>query len=312
MFVDKVLSLHRSTTVSKIIYADSLYDTEYPVDDSLVTKVVDYAVSHETRHLVLHLSHLYDDSLIKFPEAYGTAINFSLETLYLDGFYIDNRLVSCRFPMLTSLELVACMFMSDEYLFQPVCNFPSLKSLIIDTSSWNIGVHDENKRFRIAGPKLQNLELLYVSLGNMEISAPKLKSFKLLDGGRCLKLSELHVPSLDYACLDIEGNILHDGAEFASLDTDWYVHRDTEFTIEGLVTMLEGCHNVKSLTLGRTIIKVLTENAELLDQEPLFPFKRLEELKLQWNPSNIPYKVVSYFLGGSCITAPSIQILPYQ
>ncbi|CAN1161554.1 F-box/FBD/LRR-repeat protein At5g56420 [Linum perenne] len=235
-FVDKVLSLRCPLKLNKIIYISGYREEEEAeskddfgaIFDPLVTRVVEYAVSHGASHLRLDLSHhLYMIGSCRFSESCALIFECDLKTLSLGAFEINDRFGSFGFRALTELSLVECAFQSNQDLLDPFSKFPCLKNLVLYNSYM---LYDENHtRFRISGLQLHNLEVSNIAVERIEISAPNLKSFKLCNIERSIKFSELDLPSLDCANIDcvVEANI----------------------SVEDWDLLFQGCHNAKSLTL---------------------------------------------------------------
>ncbi|CAN0897324.1 Putative F-box/LRR-repeat protein At5g02700 [Linum grandiflorum] len=286
-FVDKVLLLRHPLNVNRIRYWNGRWD--HPLadpwaDDPLVASVFEYAVSHGTKHLMVYMDYSLSDTY-RFPESYSFVSECDLKTLSLRCFHIDNWFQSFGFRVLTEMRLVACTFRSDQEPLDPFSEFPCLKNLVLDTCDMGMC-----EGFRISGLQLHNVELLVPFFGKMEISAPKLKSFKLEGIRQPLAFTELDLPSLDHA--DIQ-------------DIDYGY---SDITEEEWDFLFRGCRNVKSLTLCNVIIEALCEISDFLEQQPC-PFTRLETLNLRMKPKNIPYKVMSYFFKGSSCASPSINII---
>ncbi|CAN1176068.1 Putative F-box/LRR-repeat protein At3g18150 [Linum perenne] len=298
-FVDKVLSLRYPTNVDEISYYNSEQNGKVLKEADggpLVVRLVEYAVSHETQRLDLNLSAGFRErDSYKFPQSYRSIPSCSLRTLKLAHFVIDDRFKSFGFQLLTTLELKNCRFESNSKLFDPFSGFPCLQSLSIDN-----GDIIRTERLRIAGVQLHSLELECVNLhrSEIEIYAPKLKSFILVHCGNYPPLSSLVFPSLDHADIDYDARAC-----------DEYYESTT--TKENSVLMLQAFRDVKSLALGSNAIEVLCEDFEFLDQQPS-PFTRLEnltfELPMKRNNINIPYKLASYFLKASSCPSPNIKI----
>ncbi|CAN1253946.1 F-box/FBD/LRR-repeat protein At4g00160 [Linum perenne] len=129
-FVDKVLSLRYPTKVDKISY----------VLIWRIQKLLEYAVSQETRHLVLNMSCELDYHAYKFPQSYRSISNCNLNTLQLLNFVIDDRFESFGFQLLTKLELNFSIYDSDQELRDPFSKFPCLKNLRIHSEGTSFAV----------------------------------------------------------------------------------------------------------------------------------------------------------------------------
>ncbi|CAN1300087.1 Putative F-box/LRR-repeat protein At5g02930 [Linum perenne] len=295
MFVDKVLSLRYPTNVDKVSYSHVDYyeesdddEDEYEDKDHYdpLLRVVEYAISHQTRHLKLDLR---DDGSncewYEFPQSCASINNCNLESLCLVRFVIDDRFQSVGLRLLTTLELFDCRFEYDWELLDPFSKFPCLKNLFLHDNTL-----DDGFRLRIAGLELHSLELHHMDFADFEICAPKLKSFRVYKCWMAERFYELAFPSLEYAYIE-----------------DCF-HFHPKPTKENMFLMLQAFHNVTSLTIGIEVVKVLCEDLEFLEQQPS-PFTRLENLNMTaFTKKKIPYKLVSYFLKETSCGSPNIKI----
>ncbi|CAN0879292.1 Putative F-box/LRR-repeat protein At3g28410 [Linum grandiflorum] len=274
-FVDGVLSLHYATNVDTIIYSSPmirLYREENAQDEEQdrVVKVVEFAVSHHTRHLVLHLRSNLEDDCYRFPPSFGSIPDCNLESLDLKFCSVDDRFQSFGFRLLTTLTLGSCIFESERGLIDPFSKFPCLKSLsIFGGCMKNYFYGNGLKKLRIAGVQLRSLKLEHMGFADVEICAPKLESFTLVHVQTPMQFSQLEFSALDHAEIRIYG--------FCGVKK------------ENMVLMLQAFHNVKSLTLGSRVIEILCQDFQFLKQQPS-PFTRLETLNLgsrastRWKP----------------------------
>ncbi|CAN1225549.1 hypothetical protein LINGRAPRIM_LOCUS991 [Linum grandiflorum] len=168
-FVDKLLSLRHSYHVSKVFW-DTDLDSESPdgYEFSLLTRVVQYSVSHGAQHFDLRHSH---DNVPNTPllELFDSASDF-VRTLKVVCFDFDCRPVcSCRFQLLTTLELVLCWFLTDRELVEPFSQFPCLKDLVLHDCPL-ISPDDDglDVRLRVSGLEL---ELTLPSLVHADIES---------------------------------------------------------------------------------------------------------------------------------------------
>ncbi|CAN0921106.1 Putative F-box/FBD/LRR-repeat protein At4g03220 [Linum grandiflorum] len=293
-YVDKVLSLRYPVALTKISYEDRVDALEQ--DNGLFVKIMKYAASHDIQHLDILLFRDSYWSYKNFCDVLDLLSGSNLNTLQAVNVCLDGRFKSLHFPLMTTLELVDCMFIPRDPAerFEPFSNLPCLKTLVLDTC-----ISYCEDVVRISGQQLQTLKLDHVDACKMEISAPNLKSFTLWNAWKEFAFSELTLPSLDHFDIGVI-----DRKEFFKTDKkDW-------------VFLFQGLHNVKSLTLNDRIIEALVDISEFLEEQAS-PFKRLEKLIIQCNnkphkvvnSDNIPYKVVNYFFKGSLATNPSIKVL---
>ncbi|CAN1779139.1 Putative F-box/LRR-repeat protein At3g18150 [Linum perenne] len=281
-YVDKVLSLRYPLNVSTIRYED-FFDED---DGSLLIRVVEYAFSHATQHLMIYMERERGEDDYIFPKLFDSILDSNLKTLDLRGFNIDRRFKSFGFRVLKTLELSSCMLSFHEEILDPFSEFPCLENLVLESCP------QSHERLRISGLKLRNLKILQMDVDKFEIFAPNLISFTLSDFNEGLEFSEIMLPSLEHVHIQVTPD-------------HFYVEHD--ITKENWVFMFQGFRHVKSLTLSRRIIKQLCKISEFLVQQHS-PFTRLEKLNLGWTSTNIPYKVVNYFLKQSSSSNPSINL----
>ncbi|CAN0842171.1 Putative F-box/LRR-repeat protein At3g18150 [Linum grandiflorum] len=287
-YVDKVLSLRYPLSARKIIYEDFLRGKDA---DALLVKVVEYAMSHATQHLTIHLYPGYGKEEFSFPKILDSILDCSLKTLYLRGLFIDRRFESFGFQLLTTLELRWCKVLNED--LDPFSKFPCLENLVLDYCS---KIHSfGHGRLRISGLRLRSLKLVKMHLWKMEISAPNLLSFTLLDFNDGIAFAEITVPSLEHVDVQVTPD-----PRFFDVVSD--------ITKEHWIFMFQGFRNVKSITLSNRIIKALCNISDFLKKQDS-PFTRLEKLNLKWTSSNIPSKVVKYFFKRSSSSKKSINIL---
>ncbi|CAN1253948.1 F-box/FBD/LRR-repeat protein At4g00160 [Linum perenne] len=149
-YIRKVLSRRSPSNLHKLSLTDYQdfkqdpeedgHEDEEEDDDPLVVKLLEYAVSQETRHLVLNMSCELDYHAYKFPQSYRSISNCNLNTLQLLNFVIDDRFESFGFQLLTKLELNFSIYDSDQELRDPFSKFPCLKNLRIHSEGTSFAV----------------------------------------------------------------------------------------------------------------------------------------------------------------------------
>ncbi|CAN1333475.1 FBD-associated F-box protein At1g66310 [Linum perenne] len=166
IFVDKVLSLHYQLKVNKISLED------YPgCDIDLYSKVIKYAISHDTQHLIIGLLDCFD-----FTDLFESTVQSNLKTLELRGVSFNGG-DSC-FHKLTTLKLYSCLcdlFILELNHVDLSVNFPCLVNLEISEDER----HDPRIRIRICAPQLLNLKLSGYDWLDIDVAAPRLEIFSL-------------------------------------------------------------------------------------------------------------------------------------
>ncbi|CAN0841146.1 hypothetical protein LINGRAHAP2_LOCUS3115 [Linum grandiflorum] len=288
-YVDKVLSHRYPHNVTKVSYRDSLPDFT-SIRDSMFRRVIKYAVSHATQHLVMDLTNHVRG--IEFPELFDSRSDCSLKTLELGNFILRNGVKSVGLRVLTTLRLFSCEFSSsDQDVVDPFSNLPSLKNLALDACyREDCEPGDKVKRFRVSGLQLLTLELVDMVLYDFEVCAPKLKSLTVWEGGlqESMEFSFSTLLSLEH--VDVRLCSIKDRKQ--------------------LVCFFQRFPSITSLTLNDHIIKELRRVPKFL-QNQLSPFKRLKNLNITSKDmlNNIPYKVTNYFLNGTSCADPNINFL---
>ncbi|CAN1179369.1 Putative FBD-associated F-box protein At5g22720 [Linum perenne] len=163
-FVDKVLSLRYQFKLDEITLED--FDDQ---SLDLYQKVIQYALSHDARHLVICI-----DSAIDFADLFGSMVYSNLESLVLT--YICFNFGPSCFPKLTTLKLNGCLLVgpidSDHDLS---VKFPCLVNLdITDSEPSHFAT-----RLKLYAPQLLNFKLSGSELLNIDVVAPRLESFIL-------------------------------------------------------------------------------------------------------------------------------------
>ncbi|CAI0542113.1 unnamed protein product [Linum tenue] len=244
-YVGNVLSLRYPLNLRKVKFADGERRSDGR-DDSLVIRVIQYALSHDARHLVIdNANDVISPDIYRFSDLFGSATsssNCNLETLELEGFEIDSGFGSPGFRMLTSLDLWTCLVAcGEEEVLEPFSNFPCLKHLSLRDL-----INDHPGLMKIHGLELLSLKLHTVKFYRIEIDAPKLKFFGIWDDVEWLYYSNLSLPSLDHADIGLHGKLRFD-------------EEDKECVALQLINLFRGLQNAKSLNLYRdTTIPVTT------------------------------------------------------
>ncbi|CAN1332899.1 Putative F-box/LRR-repeat protein At5g02930 [Linum perenne] len=277
-FAENVLFLRYPLHLSKVLLNIGKLrcrhgDAEY----SLLRRVVEYAVSHGAQEFHIRLNCIH----MPFLELFDS-ISDTVTTLELSRFPLYRRLEFSRFRLLTTLELRNCWFLTNEELVEPFSKFPCLENLVMDECSWEHEVEGRPVKLRVSGLELVRLSLLRIYVTKLELSAPKLISFRLQFVG-LLQFSELSLPSLVHA--DIQcywGNCYEEEDDLGK---------------EQLIFMFRG--------LGSVFSKI----SRFLEQQPC-PFTKLKNLNLEFDSiDDIPHKVLNdYFLKGSSNCNLNIRI----
>ncbi|CAI0413400.1 unnamed protein product [Linum tenue] len=240
-YVDKVLCLRHPLSLHKVRFVD--YELRDGRSDLLVIRVIRYALSHDTQHLAIATeSDLTTLDIYNSSDLFGWISSCNLKTLKLRGFYLDIGFRSPRFRMLTTLKLVTCLVAcgDEEVVLEPFSNFPCLKHLVVaDCLCCDDSDTNTQRRIKIHGLELLSLKLECAVFDKIDIYAPKLEFFSFLDYVGHIRLSDLSLPSLDYA--DIGFHKVKQG----------FVHGEKkELIMLGLISMFQCLQNAKSLKLN--------------------------------------------------------------
>ncbi|CAL1368139.1 unnamed protein product [Linum trigynum] len=295
-FVDRVLSLRRDLNLSKVVYDDTRLSPETPrirksdIIDKQV-KVINYALSHDVRHLVVRSWEANERGLpCDFSSIFPACCNNGngndctkkkktdhLKTLDLKWIDLDPGFVACSvFPMLTTLNLERCEF-GAEGLILPA-SIPLLTNLAI-TNCRPKQEAATRRTTKVYGPHLLTLKLNGGMGGcKIEVFAPKLESFTLLQDVTSEGFFNTTFPALDRA--DVA---LTEGHYCTKPRADHYLN-----------SLFQVLCNAKSLKLDRNAFQILNNRCEFLEQQPSTHFKRLESLILP--PNN---RIIDYFAKAS-------------
>ncbi|CAL1375743.1 unnamed protein product [Linum trigynum] len=276
----------------------SFLDTKLAVQTSVLSRLWRFAWKHVP---VLNFQQSYFQiysSFHRFSDLFGWISSCNLKTLKLRGFYLDIGFRSPRFRMLTTLKLVTCLVAcgDEEVVFEPFSNFPCLKHLVVaDCLCCDDSDTNTQRRIKIHGLELLSLKLECAVFDKIDIYAPKLELFSFLDYVACIRLSDLSLPSLDYA--DIGFHKVKQG----------FVHGEKkELIMLRLISMFQCLQNAKSLKLNGGILQLMSEFHGVWEDQPS-PFTRLKSLILDFE--SVRYEHVDYFLKGSSSTSPNVEFI---
>ncbi|CAN0923001.1 FBD-associated F-box protein At5g60610 [Linum grandiflorum] len=282
-YVDKVLSRRDPLICLRKVELD-VYLNKDEGERALIlfANIVKYALSHGTRHLAIHLDCWHNDldSIIGSIPEYC-----SLETLELTNMDLSIGFLSSGFRRLTRLELTACLIVDvkggdKDKPVDPFSRFPCLQYLSVQYSELDDNDSD--------GIIISGLQLLSLDLRNndfcskVQIHAPKLKSFNLVESHGISEYSRLILPSLEQAAI------------YASDEGCSYDENKFKKGQQSLISVLRGVRNATSLKLSSFTIKVLSHNLELLAAEQACPFTRLQSLIFEIG-TVVPDTLLNYF-----------------
>ncbi|CAI0490982.1 unnamed protein product [Linum tenue] len=271
----------------------------------LFARIMKYAASHGLQQLSL-LRIVEEEFYSVFPDAIECISSCcqSLKVLELQQAYLDRAAFETlsRLNQLETLTLHSSYFdfgRVDEPL-DPFANFPKLEYLqLLHCTSRSISVNPDDPRccLKVCGPQLLYLEIHKESFDDIEISAPKLKSFTYwadvdIHGIR-KGVSKWSFPSLDHADLSLWGYKGLVSCAFVSDD-----HKQS--LLEGCVNLFHAVCNVESLSLHMDTTEILIQAYDVVKDQPS-PFGRLKFLNLLYSKGSfkVPYQVIQYFLEGS-------------
>ncbi|XP_022737003.1 F-box/LRR-repeat protein 25-like [Durio zibethinus] len=272
-FVRRVLSGRNNLPVSKFFFH------YLGADKSLVTRIINYSVSHNVQHFSIGLK--FTSIRILFPLFSRCR---SLKTLELEYFRELILLRDFSLPTLTTLHICSCSFCShgSTRSIDPFLSLVNLKSLQLKDCNM-AGVTS----FKISGPQLHSLAIRQHCLWNgckVEIFAPKLHSFLFIDT-MPVEFSNLDFPLLEIAEIDA---YLPDSEELF------------EKSHLNLINLFRGLYHAESLHVSSNTIEVLMELPVVLEAQAS-PFGRLKTLNIECCIKSfiIPDNVMNYFVSGS-------------
>ncbi|CAN0840473.1 Putative F-box/FBD/LRR-repeat protein At1g78760 [Linum grandiflorum] len=302
IFVYRVLCLRYPLGLRKIAFVDE-GKSQYR-EGSLFARVILYGFSHDAKHLVFDLRTY--KSREEVPEYYlydmfkaTSGCNF--ETLELNSFMFDAEFQSLGFRMLTKLELFECTFVSDhEEVIDSFSGFPCLEHLVlVHPSPEDRDVDD--KRFRISGLGLLSLSVTDSYFKKLEIHAPKLEHFNFNAIWDLVEFTELNLPSLDQAVINISDVVSYVEEKTEDEDED-----EDERGKHCLMSLLRGLGNATTLKLSNSTIELLCRISEFLKKQHS-PFTRLETLSCGLTDGRDD-ALIDYFVKGSSGSGTKRQV----
>ncbi|CAI0413352.1 unnamed protein product, partial [Linum tenue] len=245
-FVRLVLSSRCQNSVRRVSYALNAEPLD-AIDKITFGRVIKYALSHDTQQLVLDAGNA---RFYEFPRLFGSISNCNLKSLELRHIILCGRVRSSVFPMLTTLNLFRCHLDTLDH-YEPdidlISNFPCLMNLVMRKMRC-IGPQPVIK---VHGPQLVSLELDGMECFEIEIFAPKLKSFQFVT-----PLYQVDITDPTGWWTDQE---YHRGA------VQQYLH-----------SFFQGLHDAKSLKLDTYEIQGLRKISGFLEEQPS-PFRILDK-----------------------------------
>ncbi|CAN1784347.1 FBD-associated F-box protein At1g66310 [Linum perenne] len=292
-FVENVLSLRNPLSLSKVIFTDNVYSKS--PENSLFPKVIDYALSHETQHLSIKVRENFRREETDYPcsDLLISVCDSTLKSLELSSFALYVWFEAISFEMLTSLRLDLCMILSDPYdPIDPFSKFLCLENLVVNGLFPSHG-DDRAKKLRISGLKLLSLDLSRISYYQIEVHAPKLKSFILRDFNASVEFLEpTTLPCLDHAGIWVDHQ-------------DDFLDEYSEFVKQNVIRMFQSLSNAASLMLGSSTFQVLRDNSDFLKQQTS-PFTRLKTLIVEAE-DEAPSALLNYLFKGSSCVKPNVK-----
>ncbi|CAN1275995.1 FBD-associated F-box protein At1g66310 [Linum perenne] len=265
-------------------FVDMVLSLRYPLS------IIKYALSHHTKHLAIYLNNwgIPDQGLNPFSALFGLISDCKLESLVLRDFTIDTGFQSSGFGfrVLTRLELIGCTVLEKhDDVIDPFSKFTCLRTLELFDLSTSL----PRKVFRISGLQLISLKIQYSQFDKIEVYAPKLKSFAIVDQGGISEFSKFTLPSLEYADIWVEFGDDRDDYEYAS---------------QHMISLFQGVNNAMSLRLESRTVEVLNTIADYFEEKPS-PFTRLKSLIV--GADHVPLALINYFLQGSSTLKPVVK-----
>ncbi|GLT40817.1 hypothetical protein SLA2020_149230 [Shorea laevis] len=271
------------------VLAVSICMRKSTLEQSLLDKIISFAVSHSVQELDLSLKNSIGDLQSVFRCQ-------SLRVLKLDlfcGLPLPN---SISLASLKTLILCKVRLKSENHCFDLFSSCLDLQNLVLDHVFLII-----SDIFNISAPALVNLTISNIrfhvamdanitNYASMEyqkvvITAPRLTSFSFTHH-RPLSLSMDNSPLLENVNLSM-----------FKYDLPYTQERSFMFVID----MLRQLGNARSLTVSLGLVKFLSQHSRLLEEQP-FPFSKLESLKVlkgRQSRKKIPPNVLNFFVQGS-------------
>ncbi|CAN0879070.1 Putative F-box/LRR-repeat protein At5g02930 [Linum grandiflorum] len=301
-YVNKVLSLrYHQLNLNKLIFRYYLLELDTKPENSLLAKVIRYALSHRTQHLEIHFKYLGSISGNRSAHLIGfNSDNSDLKTLELSYFRFRNRFRWSGFLVLETLDLVGCTLSAgrEHGFIDPFSSLPCLKHLgLTSIRMINNNCSNDDTIFRISGPQLLSLRVSYNDFRKMAIHAPKLKDLTIqYDYTNChVEFTELNLPSVDHA------NVL-----VRFLDDVYNEGEHNECIKQQIIPLFVGLKNATSLGLSSFTARLLGDISDYLEEQPS-PFTRLKSLILESMRDGVPFAVVNHLLKGSSAMKPVVK-----
>ncbi|CAN1784349.1 F-box/LRR-repeat protein 13 [Linum perenne] len=183
-------------------------------------------------------------SFAQYSSFRSSVCDSTLKSLELSSFALYVWFEAISFEMLTSLRLDLCMILSDPYdPIDPFSKFLCLENLVVNGLFPSHG-DDRAKKLRISGLKLLSLDLSRISYYQIEVHAPKLKSFILRDFNASVEFLEpTTLPCLDHAGIWVDHQ-------------DDFLDEYSEFVKQNVIRMFQSLSNAASLMLGSSTFQV--------------------------------------------------------
>ncbi|CAN0879073.1 Putative F-box/LRR-repeat protein At5g02930 [Linum grandiflorum] len=296
-YVNKVLSLrYHQLNLNKLIFRYYLLELDTKPENSLLAKVIRYALSHRTQHLEIHFKYLGSISGNRSAHLIGfNSDNSDLKTLELSYFRFRNRFRWSGFLVLETLDLVGCTLSAgrEHGFIDPFSSLPCLKHLGL--TSIRMINNNADAGLRVSGLQLLSLRLSCNQFHKMEIHAPKLKRLTLDHLSEFTEFTELNLPSVDHA------NVL-----VRFLDDVYNEGEHNECIKQQIIPLFVGLKNATSLGLSSFTARLLGDISDYLEEQPS-PFTRLKSLILESMRDGVPFAVVNHLLKGSSAMKPVVK-----
>ncbi|KAI4329145.1 hypothetical protein L6164_021441 [Bauhinia variegata] len=298
-FVLWVLSHRDSAHVKALTY--SRFGVDYATDQSLLTKVIEYAVSHGAEEIRINLrAKSFGSPPIEIPFSIFTCQSLkvleikdccytnastsfcfkSLENLYLDNFRLHSAASDSSNPFASYAEFFGFTTLTTLHLnritlactgtdrVDPFANCVNLKNLHLSGICFKSDLNPED--FVISAPRLNKLTMICNRFKcKLVVSAPQLTNFSYLYSTSCA-FFEFNLPSLHDLVIDIHE--LHGQVEKSQ-------EKQKEEALLGFINMLRGHHRAEAVKLSFSTVKVNCGTADLLKHG--CSFSELKSLNLE-------------------------------
>ncbi|CAI0459905.1 unnamed protein product [Linum tenue] len=224
-YVDGVLSSRPDGSNVDEIY---FFHLGFALDKELFHRVMNFAASCNCQELIVSVRY----GEILEPHLFVPLADSNLRTLRFRCATLETGFGSSAFSELRVLDLDECWLPCGSTAdLDPFANFPCLENLTL----CGCAMEDRRCCFKISGPRLVKLLIYELCCSKLEIFAPELKLFNIIDNAKSPILYKLTLPSLDHAIISVHNNSR--------------VEKNKEEMKASCISLLQGLHNASSLNV---------------------------------------------------------------